>query len=82
MTVGEEQVRLSAGEMVLVPALAPHELANAGLDELRTVAFFPNAAFVSVFDEILSPVGSRLLITPPPEMYSPDISVEAAEASA
>jgi hypothetical protein len=39
MTMGEEQVRLSAGEIVLVPALAPHELYNVGSDELRTVAF-------------------------------------------
>ena len=55
------------GEMVLVPALAPHDLANAGSDELRTLAFLPNAAFVSVFDDILSPVESRVLIAPPPE---------------
>ena len=82
MTVGDEWVRLSAGEMVLVPALAPHNLANGGPDELRTVAFFPNAAFISVFDDVLSPVGSRVLITPPPEAPPPDISVEAVETSA
>ncbi len=82
MTVGEEQVRLSAGEMVLVPALAPHELANAGSDELHTVAFFPNAAFVSVFDDVLSPVESRVLITPPPEVDAPDSPVEGVEVSA
>ncbi|MDQ4043482.1 MAG: cupin domain-containing protein [Actinomycetota bacterium] len=82
MTVGDEQVRLSVGEMVLVPALAPHELSNAGSEELRTVAFFPNAAFVSIFDEILSPVGSRVLITPPPDADSAGIPIETAETSA
>ena len=81
MTVGDEQVRLSEGEMVLVPALAPHELANAGPDELRTVAFFPNAALVSVFDEILSPVESRVLITPPPEVDSAETPGEVVETS-
>jgi hypothetical protein len=30
MTVGDEKVRLCAAEMILVPALAPHDLANAG----------------------------------------------------
>ena len=82
MKVGEEQVHLSAGEMVLVPALAPHELSNAGSDDLHTVAFFPNAAFVSVFDDVLSPVESRVLITPPPEVDAPDTLVEAIETSA
>ena len=82
MTVGEEQVRLSAGEMVLVPALAPHELSNAGSEELHTVAFFPNAAFVSVvFDDVLSSVESRVLITPPPEVDAPGIPVECVETS-
>jgi hypothetical protein len=64
MTVGDEKARLSAGEMVLVPALAPHGLAHAGSDELRTVALFPNTAFVSMFDDIISLVESRVLITP------------------
>jgi mannose-6-phosphate isomerase-like protein (cupin superfamily) len=82
MTVNDEQVRLSPGEMVLVPALAHHELANAGSDELRTVAFFPNAALVSVFDDVLSPVESRVLVTPPPEADSTDTLVEAVETSA
>ena len=82
MTVGEEQVHLSAGEMVLVPALAPHELSNAGSDDLHTVAFFPNAAFASVFDDVLSSVESRVLITPPPEVDAPDTLVEAIETSA
>lgn len=68
MMVGEEKAYLSAGEMVLVSALAPRELSNAGSDELHTVALFPNAAFVSVFDNALSPVESRVLITPPPEV--------------
>src|SRR3712207_4630918 len=82
MTVNDEQVRLSPGEMVLVPALVHHELANAGSDELRTVAFFPNAALVSVFDDVLSPVESRVLVTPPPDEAPTDIPVDIAEASA
>lgn len=65
VTVGDERSRLSVGEMVLIPGLAPHELANDGAGELRTVIFFPNAALVSVFDEPLAPVGSRVLVTPP-----------------
>ena len=82
MRVGEEQVRLSAGEMVLAPALAPHELSNTGSDELHTVTFFPNAAFVSVFDDVLSSVESRVLITPPPEVDATDTPVEGVETSA
>ena len=82
MTVGDKRVRLSAGEMVLVPTLAPHELSNAGPEELHTVAFFPNAAFISVFNDVLSRVGSRVLITLPPDANLSDISVETVETSA
>ena len=83
ITVGEEQVRLSAGEMVLAPALAPHKLSNTWSDELHTVAFFPNAAFGSVvFDDVVSSVESRVLITPPPEVDATDTPVEGVETSA
>lgn len=57
-------------------------MADAGSDELRTVAFFRNAALVCVFDEPLALVGSRVLMTPPPDAEdSPSTSVEAAEAA-
>jgi quercetin dioxygenase-like cupin family protein len=77
VTVGDERSRLSVGEMVLIPGLAPHEVANAGAGELRTVIFFPNAALVSVFDEPLAPVGSRVLVTPPPDEAPADPLAEA-----
>lgn len=69
MKVGDEQVRLSAGKM-------------AGSDELRTAAFFPNAALVSVFDDVLFPVEGRVPVTPPPEADLPNTPVETVETSA
>lgn len=76
MTVGDEPARLSVGDVVLVPARVPHEIANVGSGELRTVAFFPNAAVVSVFDEVLSPVESRVLVVPPPDEGPADAPAE------
>src|SRR5215218_5517053 len=66
VSLGDEQGRLSAGEMALVPAMVPHGLRNVG-DEtvLRVAGFFSSNVIVSTFDQPMMPFGQRALRTPP-----------------
>jgi quercetin dioxygenase-like cupin family protein len=65
VSLGDEQGRLSAGEMALVPAMAPHGLRNVGGETVRVAAFFSSNVVVSTFDQPLMPFGQRVVGTPP-----------------
>jgi len=64
-TVGDERGRVSAGEMAVVPAMAPHALRNAGDETVRVVGFFSSNVVASTFDRPLMPFGQRVVGTPP-----------------
>jgi quercetin dioxygenase-like cupin family protein len=55
--VDGERGRLSVGEAALIPALAPHAVANAGDETLRVIGFFSAAEVTSVFEETMEPFG-------------------------
>ena len=55
--VGDEHGRLRAGDLAVIPALAPHGLESVGDETLEVVGFFSEAEIESVFDEPLQPVG-------------------------
>ena len=65
VSLGDEQGRLSAGEMALVPAMEPHGLRNAGEDTVRVAGFFSSNVVVSTFDQPMMPFGQRVVGTPP-----------------
>ncbi len=65
VSLGDEQGRLCAGEMALVPAMVPHGLRNAGEETVRVVGFFSSNVVVSTFDRPMMPFGQRVLGTPP-----------------
>ncbi len=65
VSLGDEQGRLSAGGMALVPAMVPHGLRNAGDETLRVVGFFSSNVVVSTFDQPVMPFGERVIGTPP-----------------
>lgn len=65
VTLGDEQGRLSAGEMALVPAMVPHGMRNAGDETVRVVGFFSSNVVVSTFDRLMMPFGQRAVGTPP-----------------
>ncbi len=65
VSLGDEQGRLSAGEMALVPAMVPHGLRNAGEETVRVVGFFSSNVVVSSFDRPMMPFGQRVVGTPP-----------------
>jgi quercetin dioxygenase-like cupin family protein len=65
-SVGDESGRLTAGDIVLVPALAPHGLRNVGDGLLRVVGFFSSSTNVAVFEEPL-PTGDQVVVVGAPQ---------------
>ena len=65
--VHRESAKASAGTVVLVPAHAPHALANAGTETLKVVGFFASSAMVSTYEAPIEPFGVDVLVTPDPE---------------
>jgi quercetin dioxygenase-like cupin family protein len=65
VSLGDEQGRLSAGEMAVVPAMVPHGLRNVGEETVRVVGFFSSNVVVSTFDQPMMPLGQRVVGTPP-----------------
>jgi quercetin dioxygenase-like cupin family protein len=65
VSLGDEQGRLSAKEMALVPAMVPHGMRNVGGETVRVVGFFSSNVVVSTFDRPMMPFGQRVVGTPP-----------------
>ena len=65
VSLGDEQGRLSAGEMALVPAMVPHGMSNVGDETVRVAGFFSSNVVVSTFDRPMMPFGQRVVGTPP-----------------
>ena len=65
VSLGDEEGRLSAGEIALVPAMMPHSLRNVGEETVRVAGFFSSNVIVSTFDQPLMPFDQRVVGTPP-----------------
>lgn len=57
--IEDRELELAAPCAVTIPAMAVHELRNAGSCVLRAVGFFATPSPVSVFEEPVMPAGSR-----------------------
>ncbi len=66
-TVGDERAPLAAGQLALVPALAPHDVHNTGEATLKVLGYFSSSAIVSVFETPWSPLGARIVSTRVPD---------------
>jgi quercetin dioxygenase-like cupin family protein len=55
--VGDERGHVRAGDLAVVPAMAPHGIANTGDEPLKVVGFFCESEIVSEFVEPLQPMG-------------------------
>ncbi len=64
-SLGEERGSLSAGQAVLIPAMAPHGIRNTGNETARCIGFFAAAEVVSTFDQPMMPLGQQVVGTPP-----------------
>ena len=65
VSLGEEEGRLSAGQMAVVPAMVPHGMRNVGEERVRVAGFFSSNVIVSTFDKPVMPFGQRVVGTPP-----------------
>jgi quercetin dioxygenase-like cupin family protein len=65
VSLGEEEGRLSAGQMAVVPAMVPHGMRNVGHERVRVAGFFSSNVIVSTFDKPMMPFGQRVVGTPP-----------------
>jgi quercetin dioxygenase-like cupin family protein len=52
------------GSVFVLPTGVKHDLANAGTETLRAVAFFAAAMFTQDFDNVMMPLKSHILGTP------------------
>lgn len=59
VVVGDERSAVPAGGVILIPAEVPHEVRNAGEDELRFVAVYADTQVVTRYEAEVQPTGSR-----------------------
>ncbi|MDQ3981145.1 MAG: cupin domain-containing protein [Actinomycetota bacterium] len=63
-TVGDEQKRVDAPALVVMPEGETHDLRNDGAHTLRAVGYFPNPSVTTTFEVELQPGGSKITGTP------------------
>jgi quercetin dioxygenase-like cupin family protein len=61
-TIGDDRGTASAGDLIVIPAMAPHGIANTGSETLRVVGFFSQAEVTSTFEEPVQPVGVSSMV--------------------
>jgi quercetin dioxygenase-like cupin family protein len=66
--VADERMRLSAGELAVIPAMEPHAVVNVGNETVKIVGFFSQSEVTSTFNESVQPFGATVLNqgAPPP----------------
>jgi len=76
-TIGDETGRLQAGDIAVVPALAPHGLRNVGDGTLRVVGFFSSSTNIGVFERPL-PTGDQVVVVGAPFVLAAPLPEAAA----
>ena len=66
--VGDERAVFGAGGIVLVPAMVPHAFRNVGDTRARVVGFFSSNAVLAIADDVVQPLGTRVIGSPSPEL--------------
>jgi quercetin dioxygenase-like cupin family protein len=57
-----ERDRLEAGQLAVVPAMAPHSVRNVGAGTLRVLGVFSSATLVATFEEPLAEGGPQVMV--------------------
>lgn len=65
-TIGDEQGRLSAGALAIVPGMVPHSVKSIGSEPAKVLGVFAGRKLESTFEEPLLPVGVETLVNPMP----------------
>ena len=80
--VGDERLRLSAGDLAVIPAMVPHGVANVGTKTVKVVGFFSESEIISTFNESVQPFGVAVLNQgAPPPAASGSTTGPASESS-
>lgn len=66
--IGDERAVFGPGGLVLVPAMVPHAFRNIGDTRARIVGFFSSNTVLAIADDVVQPMGTRVIGSPPPEM--------------
>jgi quercetin dioxygenase-like cupin family protein len=61
--VGEARGTVRAGELAVIPPMAPHGFRNAGAETARFLGFFSDATTVTEFETPVEPLGEAVLRT-------------------
>jgi quercetin dioxygenase-like cupin family protein len=61
--VGDATGTVGAGDLTIVPAMAPHGFRNAGRETARFAGFFSDSTVVSEFERPVEPLGTTVLET-------------------
>ncbi len=64
--LGQKRSILKPGSLVVIPAMAPHDVINNGTETLRVLGFFASSTVVSVFEDAFAPFGKCVVGTPLP----------------
>jgi quercetin dioxygenase-like cupin family protein len=59
--VGGETAGIRAGDVAVVPALAPHGVRNTGETTLRVIGFFSSSTVMSTFEHGIGPEGEQVV---------------------
>ena len=77
-TVGDESAPASAGAVVTVPAMEPHDIRNVGDGPLRVLGFFSASTVVATFDEPAAPGGPQVFVLGAPVRIAVPLGVPVA----
>lgn len=66
--VGDERAVFGPGGLVLVRAMVPHAFRNVGQTRARIVGFFSCNTVLAIADDVVQPIGSRIIGSPSPEL--------------
>jgi quercetin dioxygenase-like cupin family protein len=66
--VDDQRVRLTAGDLAVIPAMVAHGVVNVGSETVKIVGFFSESEIISTFNESVQPFGAAVLNqgAPPP----------------
>jgi quercetin dioxygenase-like cupin family protein len=64
--VDGERARVRAGQVAIVPAMAPHSVENVGDGVLRVLGVFSSSTLVATFEEPLAPGGPQVMVAGAP----------------
>ena len=79
--VGGDTGVVRAGDLAVVPAMAPHGMRNIGETTLRVLGFFTSSTVVSTFEEPLGPNGERINVIGAAQLILAPLAEPAAVAA-